>query len=133
LKGSNETSAKATASPPHTGPSSASSQLSRTASGFALSGRSNPPDPRTHAYRPDLADAALAGRVIASHYAEPLARTVIASAPLRASASDSGEELAELEPDDPFSLLDDTLGWAWGYAGRDRLVGYVRSESLGRP
>jgi hypothetical protein len=28
-------------------------------------------------------------------------------------------------------MLDDTLGWAWGYAGRDRIVGYVRSEALG--
>ena len=56
---------------------------------------------------------------------------VIANAPLRTAASDDAEELAELEADDPFSLLDDTLGWAWGYAGRDRVVGYVRSEVLG--
>ena len=27
-------------------------------------------------------------------------------------------------------MLDDTLGWAWGYAGEDRRVGYVRSEAL---
>jgi hypothetical protein len=68
--------------------------------------------------------------VIASHYAEPVEKRVAANAPLRAAASDEAEELAELEPDDPFCLLDDTLGWAWGYAGRDRLVGYVRSEAL---
>jgi hypothetical protein len=29
-----------------------------------------------------------------------------------------------------FCMLDDTLGWAWGYAGEDRRVGYVRSEAL---
>jgi hypothetical protein len=29
-------------------------------------------------------------------------------------------------------MLDDSLGWAWGYAGKDRRVGYVRSEALGR-
>ena len=73
---------------------------------------------------------ALAGRVIASHYAAPIDKVVIANAPLRVAASDDAEELATLEPDDPFSLLDDTLGWAWGYAGRDRRVGYVRSEAL---
>jgi hypothetical protein len=28
-------------------------------------------------------------------------------------------------------MLDDTLGWAWGYAGDDRRVGYVRSEAVG--
>jgi len=57
---------------------------------------------------------------------------VVSNAPLRLKASDDAEELAELEVDDPFSLLDDTLGWAWGYAGRDRLVGYVRSEALSK-
>jgi hypothetical protein len=107
-----------------------SSPHSRTGADFALTGRSNPPDPKFNAYRPDLADVALAGRVIASHYAEPITKSVIVSAPLRTSASDDAEEVAELEADDPFSLLDDTLGWAWGYAGRDRRVGYVRSEAL---
>ncbi|HEX7931288.1 MAG TPA: hypothetical protein VF470_10355 [Sphingomicrobium sp.] len=69
--------------------------------------------------------------MIASHYADPIDRIVVANAPLRIAASDDAEELAELEPDDLFSMLDDTLGWAWGYAGRDRRVGYVRSEALG--
>lgn len=68
--------------------------------------------------------------MVASHYAEPIDKKVIANAPLRALPSEESEELAEMEPDDPFSLLDDTLGWAWGYAGRDRLVGYVRSDAL---
>ena len=130
MKGSNATSGRATGSPPLTGPSSDSSPPSRTAVEFALLGRSNAPDPKFNAYRPDLADVALAGRVIASHYAKPIEKTVIANAPLRVAASDDSEELAELEPEDPFSMLDDTLGWAWGYAGRDRRVGYVRLEAL---
>ena len=29
-------------------------------------------------------------------------------------------------------MLDDTLGWAWGYAGKERLVGFVRSDALNR-
>jgi hypothetical protein len=49
---------------------------------------------------------------------------------LRVNPSDDADELAELEPEEPFSLLDDTLGWAWGYAGRNGLVGYVRSDAL---
>ena len=126
-------------SPPHTDPSSDSSRPTPTAenpstglrTGFELTGRSNPPDPRFNAYRPDLADVALAGRVIASHYAAPISKTVVARAPLRVSASKDSEEIAEVEPEDTFSLLDDTLGWAWGYAGRDRRVGYVRLEALG--
>ena len=59
-------------------------------------------------------------------------RIVLSSAPLRLKPADDAEEVAELEADDPFSLLEDTLGWAWGYAGRDRLVGYVRSEALSK-
>jgi hypothetical protein len=27
-------------------------------------------------------------------------------------------------------MLDDSLGWAWGYAGKERQVGYVRSDAL---
>lgn len=132
LKGSNATSGRATGSPRRTGQSSDnSSQPSPTvAEEFSLSGPSDLPDPRFNAYRRDLADVALAGRVIASHYAEPMKKIVVANASLRIAASDNAEELAELEPEDPFSLLDDTLGWAWGYAGRDRWVGYVRSDAL---
>ena len=31
-----------------------------------------------------------------------------------------------------FLMLDDTLGWGWGYAGDERRVGYVRSDALSR-
>jgi hypothetical protein len=27
-------------------------------------------------------------------------------------------------------MLDDSLGWAWGYAGEERRVGYVPSSAL---
>jgi len=27
-------------------------------------------------------------------------------------------------------MLDDSLGWAWGYAGEDQRVGYVPTETL---
>lgn len=98
-----------------------------------LAGPSLRPDPATHAYRQDLADVALAGQVIASHYAEPLARTLRTATALRTAPGDAGETLAELGQGDPFLLLDDTLGWAWGYGGAGRLVGYVPSGALGLP
>jgi hypothetical protein len=28
-------------------------------------------------------------------------------------------------------MLDDSMGWAWGYAGENRRVGYVQSEAVG--
>jgi hypothetical protein len=70
--------------------------------------------------------------VIASHYAEPVDRAVAATTTLRASPSDDAEAIRELGAGEPFAMLDDSVGWAWGYAGKERRVGYVRTEALGR-
>jgi hypothetical protein len=69
--------------------------------------------------------------VIASHYAEPIERTIIADTLLHDAPSEGAEVLRELLPGDPFLLLDDSVGWAWGYAGEEGRVGYVRSEAVG--
>ena len=69
--------------------------------------------------------------MIASHFAEPLERVVGAPAILRAEPADDAEAVGNLTIGDPFALLDNSLGWAWGYAGGGRRVGYVRSEALG--
>ena len=55
------------------------------------------------------------------------------AATLRPAPSDEAEPLLELKPGDPFSMLDNSLGWAWGYAGKARRVGYVRAETVGAP
>jgi hypothetical protein len=73
---------------------------------------------------------ALVGQVIASHYAEPLKRIVAAPADLKPNPSEVTETVTSLAPGDPFLMLDDTLGWAWGYAGKKRRVGYVRSAAI---
>ncbi|HEU5286360.1 MAG TPA: hypothetical protein VFU20_07615 [Sphingomicrobium sp.] len=49
---------------------------------------------------------------------------------LRAGPCDEAEALLELNPGDPFAMLDNSLGWAWGYAGKERRVGYLRSEAV---
>jgi len=72
---------------------------------------------------------ALAGRVIASHYAEPLLRHLAIAAPLYAGRSEE-QLLAELPAGEEFQMLDCSLGWAWGYAGAERRVGYVRAEVI---
>ena len=87
------------------------------------------PDPATHAYRKDLADTALAGRVIASHYAEPLVRHLITDAPLCPAPEDCAEPLAKLRAGEEIRMLDNSRGWAWGY-GPDGRVGYVRAEAV---
>ena len=52
------------------------------------------------------------------------------TATLREGPSDDSEALAKLEAGAPFSMLDNSLGWAWGYAGTDRIVGYLRSDEV---
>lgn len=104
---------------------------SPTAKGFALTGPSAEPDPAFAAWRRDLADIALAGQIIASHYAEPVPRTLIAPAPFRCAADDKAEVIVHLAPGDRLDMLDCTAGWAWGYAGPERRVGYVRAQAVG--
>jgi hypothetical protein len=134
LKGSNATSARAKTAP-RTARSSVRRRSTPTSAegfdGFALAGPSNPPDPDFHAFRKDLADVALAGRVIASHYVEPVQRAIVIPAVLRSRPADDSDAIGEIGPGDPFLLLDVSLGWAWGYAGETRRVAYLRSEALG--
>ena len=101
----------------------------RAAESFALTGVSNPPDPATHAYRKDLADAALAGRVIASHYAEPFVRHLTADAPVMAAPSDESDEIDCLQRGEELRVLDLSRGWAWAYIPDGR-VGYIRAEAV---
>ena len=75
-----------------------------------------------------MADTALAGRVIASHYAEPLVRHLVAAAQLLAEPG--GEVLAELRAGDEIRMLDLSRGWAWGY-GPDGRVGYIEAAGVG--
>jgi len=68
--------------------------------------------------------------VIASHYAEPLPRLIGISTRLREGAASDATIIRDLQQGEPFAMLDDSLGWAWGYAGDERRVGYVRSADL---
>src|SRR6185312_9826213 len=101
--------------PRPTGQSSAKPRPTRTsAEAFALTGPSNPPDPEYNAYRRDLADIALASRVIASHYAVPVERRLRDPAALRCGPSDESELIRMVQPGEPFWMLDDSIGWVWG-------------------
>jgi hypothetical protein len=71
--------------------------------------------------------------VIASHYAETLDCMVATPTALRDAPSSDAPVIRELAEGEPFALLDDSLGWAWGYAGEKRRVGYVLSDALGTP
>lgn len=98
---------------------------------FALTGRSVRLDPATNAYRSDIADVALAGQVIASHYAQALVRIVLAPTHLNSAASPDAGSVAMLAPGDLFAVLDCGRGLAWGFALEGHRVGYVDEYALG--
>jgi len=98
--------------------------------GFALSGVSSLPDSATHAFRKDLADVALAGQVIASHYAEPLLRHLVSDATAFSEPSERSQAIASLPAGAPLQMLDCSRGWAWGYIADGR-VAYVSADCIG--
>jgi hypothetical protein len=69
--------------------------------------------------------------VITSHYADPVERTVVRPAVLKTCPSDDADTIRSLAAGEPFAMLDESLGWAWGYAGAERRVGYVRADAIG--
>src|SRR6185312_3290083 len=96
LKASSATSARVTTAPRPTGRSSAKRRPTPTsADAFILTGPSDLPDPEYHAYRKDLADVALAARVIASHYAEVLPRAIGTATALRSAPSEDAATLRD--------------------------------------
>jgi hypothetical protein len=104
---------------------------SSTADRFHLTGPSVPLDARIHAYRSDLADIALAGRVLAPHYARPLPRACGSRhTPIWPHPRAEGDAVSELLPGEDFQVLEYAAGWAWGYCRGDHVVGDVEAIEL---
>jgi dipeptidyl peptidase-like protein/NlpC/P60 family protein len=102
-----------------------------TADRFSLTGPSLPLDPRVHAFRHDLADIALAGRIIAPHYARPVLRSCGAHATfVRRDGRGDAEPVSELLPGEEFAVLEYAGGWGWGFCAADHVVGYVEAIGL---
>ena len=59
-------------------------------------------------------------------------RRLRAGAKLRNGPSSDAEPTRQLEAGEIFLMLDDSLGWAWGYGGEERRVGYVPADALER-
>jgi Bacterial dipeptidyl-peptidase Sh3 domain/NlpC/P60 family len=131
LKASTGTSnLRAASGAPRTRTDSSSSTDER----FQLDGPSRPIDERIHAWRKDLADVALAGRIFAPHYARPLARGCGAHpAAVRPRPSMDGDAVSELLPGEDFAVLEYAGGWAWGFCAADHVVGYVEAIALTDP
>jgi cell wall-associated NlpC family hydrolase len=118
-----------TATPPRT---SRGTCVTPRPEGFRLEGPSQRPDPRTHAYRPDIADIALAGVLFAPHYARAETCRCIADAvTVRARPSHDAPATSQLVHGEGFAMIDKAGGWAWGRCAHDDYVGYVRADALG--
>lgn len=88
-------------------------------------------DPRVHAYRGDIADIALAGQIIAPHYARPMMRSCGMRATfVRPKPSAEAPPSSELLPGEEFAVLELSGEWAWGYCRHDHYVGYVEAIEL---
>jgi hypothetical protein len=98
---------------------------------FRLDGPSRPIDARIHAWRKDLADIALAGRIFAPHYARPLPRGCGSQAArVWPGPAAEGDAVSELLPGEEFAVLEYAGGWAWGFCAADHVVGYVEAIAL---
>jgi cell wall-associated NlpC family hydrolase len=89
-------------------------------------------DKRLHAFRPDLADEQLKGRVETERFVSGRpARIVVAVADvLRAPRPDAGLDTQLLRGDD-VRVFEEAEGWAWVQSDRDGYVGYVSGGFLG--
>lgn len=100
------------------------------AAAFHLDGPTRGLDPRINAFRPDIADVALAGTLFAPHYAAPMPRMAAAATMMRKAAAHDSEAVSQLLPGEDFATLDVAGGWAWGYSLHDHYVGYVPADHL---
>ncbi|MDD9797932.1 MAG: NlpC/P60 family protein [Alphaproteobacteria bacterium] len=88
-------------------------------------------DLRLFAWREDLAAAKLRGQVKAAQYvAGEEAQITAPVADLRALPNDEAVLQTQLLYGEPFCIYEEKNGWAWGQAGLDDYVGYLRADYL---
>ncbi|OWV81085.1 peptidase P60 [Rhizobium sp. R634] len=93
-------------------------------------------DRRLHAYRPDLAEAGLEGKVEASRFVEGVpARVAVPVVALRPAPDLSRGIDTELLLGEEVTVFDRAGGWCWVKAASDGYVGYLPAEALleGKP
>ncbi len=91
-------------------------------------------DPRLNAYRPDLADSALRGRVEAGRFVTGEAMRVVAeTAPLRRTPSEGAPLDTEALFGERVTVFETRGDWAWVQLAADRYVGWAKSAALAAP
>lgn len=88
-------------------------------------------DPRLHAYRPDLADAALEGRVEATRFVTPrLMQVVEPIVTVHRAPRFDAMQLTQALMGETVKLFDEQEGWAFVQLAGDGYVGYVNGNAL---
>ena len=89
-------------------------------------------DLRLNAYRPDLADIRLKGKVSATRFAEgSLKRIVAPSVPLKRVPRPEASLDSELIRGETFRVFGDPVdGWSWGQCQTDSYVGFIPTAGL---
>ena len=90
-------------------------------------------EPRLHAFRPEIADAKLMGKVDAKRFVEAISRRVVVpSAPLKRIPRPEASLDSEVLRGETFKVFEETgEGWSWGQLETDGYVGYVPTAALG--
>lgn len=96
---------------------------------FRLIGPSVALEPGRFAVRRDLAEIAVADRVFAQHYVDPMPRRLARDAVILRRPETGADARGDLKAGDPFYVLDLGRDWAWG-RGEVGPVGYVEVAAL---
>lgn len=90
-------------------------------------------DPRLNAFRSDLADVRLKGKVESARFVEGAERRVLASsAPLKRTPRADASLESEVLRGEVFTVFEDGAeGWSWGQLDTDGYVGFVPTDALG--
>lgn len=90
-----------------------------------------PLDPNLNAYRPDLADARLEGRVEAGRFVEARAHHVAAeTAGVHAAPRADAQMVAQALHGETVDVFEEHEGWVWGQLRDDGYVGYLPAHAL---
>src|SRR5947209_18538271 len=94
------------------------------------------PDPRLNAYREDLADARLRGRVAARRFVEGRpARVIAGRIPVRRAPAAQAPLDTYYHYGEPVLVFEEASGWAWCQSLEDGYVGYIDESqgAIGKP
>jgi cell wall-associated NlpC family hydrolase len=96
-----------------------------------MSKPTSPPDPRVHAWRPDLAHSSLRGQVEAERFVDGVpCRIRTGFTALTEQPGFESRQASQLLFGEVFTVLEERDGWAWGQGATDSYVGWLQVEAL---